>query len=119
VILLRPGLLLLIEGAAVLALALLLYARNDGPWLLFILLFLAPDLSFIAYLAGSRVGAAVYNTVHTYTVPAAVGIAGLFSESGLVVWLALIWAAHIVGDRLLGYGLKYPTAFKDTHLGQV
>jgi hypothetical protein len=28
-------------------------------------------------------------------------------------------AAAIVPDRLLGYGLKYPTAFKDTHLSRV
>jgi hypothetical protein len=35
------------------------------------------------------------------------------------VQLALIWSAHIGIDRLLGYGLKYPTAFKETHLGRV
>jgi hypothetical protein len=28
----------------------------------------------------------------------------------------LIWTAHIGFDRMLGYGLKYPTRFKDTHL---
>jgi hypothetical protein len=28
----------------------------------------------------------------------------------------LIWTAHIAMDRALGYGLKYPTAFKSTHL---
>ena len=33
--------------------------------------------------------------------------------------IALIWAAHIGVDRVLGYGLKYPTAFRDTHLGPV
>jgi len=33
--------------------------------------------------------------------------------------LALIWLVHIGADRLLGYGLKYPTAFKDTHLQRV
>ena len=30
---------------------------------------------------------------------------------------ALIWAAHIGFDRLMGYGLKYETAFGATHLG--
>jgi hypothetical protein len=34
-------------------------------------------------------------------------------------FLCVIWVAHIGFDRLLGYGLKYPTAFKDTHLGKV
>ena len=30
----------------------------------------------------------------------------------------LIWIAHIGFDRALGYGLKYPTGFGDTHLGR-
>jgi hypothetical protein len=33
--------------------------------------------------------------------------------------LALIWLAHIGVDRALGYGLKYPDGFKDTHLQRV
>ena len=33
--------------------------------------------------------------------------------------VALIWLAHTGADRLFGYGLKYPTAFKDTHLSRV
>jgi hypothetical protein len=33
--------------------------------------------------------------------------------------IALIWFAHIGTDRFLGYGLEYPTRFKDTHLQRV
>jgi len=33
--------------------------------------------------------------------------------------VGLIWLVHIGADRLLGYGLKYPTGFKDTHLQRV
>ena len=33
--------------------------------------------------------------------------------------LALIWAAHIGFDRLLGYGLKYGAGFGFTHLGRI
>ena len=33
--------------------------------------------------------------------------------------LGLIWAAHIGMDRMLGFGLKYPTRFQDTHLQRV
>ena len=43
----------------------------------------------------------------------------MVTGSGLAVQLALIWLSHIGGDRLLGYGLKYSTAFKDTHLDRV
>jgi hypothetical protein len=37
----------------------------------------------------------------------------------LALQLALIWLAHIGADRALGYGLKYPTRFQDTHLQRV
>ncbi len=30
--------------------------------------------------------------------------------------IALIWLTHIGVDRALGYGLRYPSGFKDTHL---
>jgi hypothetical protein len=32
---------------------------------------------------------------------------------------AVIWIAHIGMDRMLGFGLKYPTRFEDTHLQHV
>ena len=43
----------------------LLYAIWGGPWWLFAILFLLPDLSFAAYLAGPRTGALVYNAAHS------------------------------------------------------
>lgn len=33
--------------------------------------------------------------------------------------LHLVWIAHIGMDRTMGYGLKYPTQFKDTHFSRV
>jgi hypothetical protein len=36
-----------------------------------------------------------------------------------LILIALILFAHIDMDRLVGYGLKYPTVFKETHLGRV
>lgn len=61
--------LLRIEGATLLALSALLYGLNGGTWLLFVLLFLLPDVSMLGYLAGSRVGAVSYNLFHTYAAP--------------------------------------------------
>ena len=49
----------------------------------------------------------------------ALGAAGVLADSGLPVQLALIWLGHIGMDHALGYGLKYPTAFGDTHLQRV
>lgn len=114
-----PRMLLRLEGLAALAICALLYARHDGSWLLFAVLFLAPDLSALGYLAGKRVGTVSYNIVHTYALPAILGLSGLAGDSDLAVSLALIWATHIGMDRMLGYGLKYPSDFKDTHLTRV
>lgn len=106
-----------LEGLAVLVLATYLYAQADGRWMTFALLFLAPDLSFAGYLAGPRAGAVIYNIAHSYIGPVLLAGAALTGAGGLT--LALIWAAHIGMDRAVGYGLKYPSAFGDTHLGRV
>jgi hypothetical protein len=114
-----PRALLRLEGLTVGAAALAVYFDRGYGWVLLLLLALAPDLSFVGYLAGTRVGAVAYNSVHTYVGPVALGVIGLLAESERSMQIALIWLAHIGIDRLLGYGLKYPTAFKDTHLQRV
>lgn len=114
-----PAILLRIEGLTAFATGILLYARHDGSLWLFVVLLLAPDLSALGFLAGKRAGAATYNIAHTYALPAILGGAGLLGGSDLAVSLALIWAAHIGMDRTVGYGLKYPSDFKDTHLSRV
>ena len=115
----RPAAMLRVEGATIVAGSLLLYWTGGGSWWLFALLLLAPDLSMLGYLAGPRVGAVTYNAFHFYLLPAALGFVGLFVGAPLAVSVALVWFAHIGMDRLLGYGLKYPTDFKDTHLQKV
>lgn len=114
-----PRRLLHLEGLAVLVGALALYFDAGFGWLALVLLFLAPDLSMLGYLGGPRLGALTYDLVHTFALPVALGVGGALGDSDVAVQLALIWLAHIGMDRLLGYGLKYPTAFKDTHLQRV
>lgn len=114
-----PRLLLHAEGLAVLAGALALYFDAGYGWLLLVLLALAPDLSMLGYVAGPSVGSVAYDLVHTYVGPVALAVIGVLAGSDLAVQLALIWLAHLGADRLLGYGLKYPTGFKDTHLQRV
>jgi uncharacterized protein DUF4260 len=116
---LRPAALLRVEGVALLVLSVLLYRVNGGGWLMFGVLLLAPDLSMLGYLSGPRVGAAIYNAFHTYAMPAVLGALGMVFASPLMVAVALIWSAHIGMDRTVGYGLKYPSSFKDTHLERV
>ena len=102
---LRAALLLRAEGASLLAMSVLLYWINGTSWILFALLFLAPNLSLLGYVVGPRVGAA-YNAFHAYPLPAILAAIGLLGGSTLAVGVALIWLAHIGMDRTLGFGLR-------------
>ena len=106
------------EGLALLLAAASCYAVSGRPWSTFAIFFLAPDISFVGYLAGTRVGALVYNAAHALVLPLALLV---FGAAGHADYLpaAAIWIAHIGFDRMLGYGLKYETAFGDTHLGGI
>jgi hypothetical protein len=115
----QPRLILRLEGAALFTAALYAYWLTGTSWWLFLILFLAPDLSFAAYLVNPRAGALAYNAVHATIGPLAVAIYGVAFGAPLVIALALIWGAHVGFDRMLGYGLKYPSAFADTHLGRI
>ena len=113
-----PLILLKAEGLAVFALATFAYSLTGQNWWLYLILFLFPDLSFLAYTAGNRPGSMVYNALHSYVGPALAGFAGYRAGQPAVAAVALIWTAHIGFDRMLGYGLKYPTGFGHTHLGR-
>lgn len=108
-----------LEYAAATIFSLLAYTSLQGPWWLFAALFLVPDLSMLGYLAGPRVGAKVYNLVHTSALPLALVVVGVVTSAQLAVLIGLIWFFHITWDRMLGYGLKLPTSFNDTHLGRI
>ena len=61
----------------------------------------------------------VYNLAHTYALALPLALAGFYLGSAVAAALGPIWIAHIDFDRMLGYGLKSPTQFKDTHLQHV
>jgi hypothetical protein len=115
----RPSALLRLEEALLLIVAIFAYQHLHYSWLLFALLFLTPDLFMLGYLLNVRLGAAIYNLAHTLTFPLAVLLISYLQHWHLGPAIALIWTAHIAFDRLLGYGLKYPTCFKDTHLKHI
>ena len=109
-----------LEGLAVLAASVWLYFFElEASWIAFAVLLLAPDLSMIGFVRGTRIGAITYNAVHNYALVIAVTVAGVAAGSEAVAALGLILAAHIGMDRMSGYGLKYATHFKDTHMQRV
>jgi hypothetical protein len=108
-----------LEYAAATVFSLLAYIHLQGPWWLFALLFLVPDLSMLGYLAGPRIGATTYNTVHTSALPLVLIALGVVLGAQTAVLIGVVWYFHIAWDRMLGYGLKLPTSFNDTHLGRI
>jgi hypothetical protein len=115
----KPAILLRLEGACVFLFSLFLYRSSGGTWGLFFLLFLWPDLSMFAYWINVRAGSALYNLVHTYAAALTFAAVAFHQHNPSALGFAFIWLAHIGLDRALGYGLKYPTFFKDTHLQRV
>lgn len=115
----KPSVLLRVEGAAMFACSLFLYHSLGARWGEFFALCLWPDLFMLGYLANARLGARLYNLVHMDALPLALAVVTFGLRQPGPMAFAFIWLAHIGWDRTLGYGLKYPTFFKDTHLQRV
>lgn len=111
--------LIRLEGLVVFAASIVLYVHFGGGWGMSWLV-LAPDLGLLAFLVSPKVGSAVYNLFHFYAFPLACIAFHLATGQGTTLFLiSFLWTAHIGIDRLVGYGLKYPTQFKDTHIQRV
>ena len=95
------------------------YLANGGQAILLLPLLLAPDLSMIGYLGGPRLGALTYNLVHNLVVALVLIGLGWWTATGWLLLLGAVLVAHVGGDRALGYGLKLPSDFRDTHLGRI
>jgi hypothetical protein len=111
--------LLRIEGAAVALIACAAYYASGGRLSTFLLLIFVPDIALLGYLQGPKLGAFLYNLTHSYALPLILGGAARAIGNDTVPHICLIWIGHIGFDRMLGFGLKYASAFGDTHLGQL
>lgn len=114
-----PKLLLSVEGITIFASAVALYIHEGYGLLTFVALLLLPDLTFVGYAAGPKIGSSLYNLIHTFSLPVTLTVLALLLDWSTGVQLGLIWTAHIGLDRTVGYGLKYATGSKDTHLQRV
>ena len=112
----QPSVLLRLEGFVLFAVSVSLFFHLGGSLWRFLPLLLVPDVTMAGYALNVRVGAVIYNAGHTLAVPVALAGAALLTDHPEMVPFILIWTAHIGMDRMLGYGLKYPTYFADTHL---
>ena len=112
-------------GAVALTALVAVVILYPGWWWVVLAAFLAFDLSMLGYVRSTAAGAASYNAVHNYAFPALAAVTALVVEPMSEVAattagvLACSWAFHVGVDRALGYGLKLPDSFKNTHLGQI
>jgi hypothetical protein len=115
----QPSLLLRLEGLVFFAAAIAAYASQGFSGVAFALLLLVPDVSMLGYLAGPRIGSTAYNAAHHYLAPIVLIGLGIAGAAPVAIQVGLIWFAHISMDRVVGYGFKYASAFKDTHMQRV
>jgi hypothetical protein len=118
-VLTKPRILLQFEGAALLFVSAYLYHLFGFSWWILFVLFLWPDLFMFGFLVNQVVGASLYNLVHTEILPIALAAFGFSTHRAQALAFSLIWLTHIGFDRAIGFGLKYPTTFNDTHLQHV
>jgi hypothetical protein len=111
--------LLKLEEATMFVLGVLAFAALKLPWWWFALLILAPDLSALGYLTGPRAGAFAYNLAHHKGIAVALYLLGAWAHSVPLQLAGAILFAHSSLDRVLGFGLKYPDSFNNTHLGPI
>lgn len=114
-----PRLILQFEGAAFFVLLSVLYFVMSGSWWLYPALILMPDLSMIAFLINARSGALAYNALHSTLGPMVLTLLGVLLYNDVILHISMIWGAHIGFDRMVGFGLKYQTGFRHTHLRRI
>ena len=115
----KPKIWLRFEGFILLISTIFLFAEQHQKWWMYPALLLVPDIFMIGYLIDKKIGAFLYNLGHAYPSPALVIYLGWHFHHPFVIALGVIWLGHIGWDRFFGYGLKYDTGFKDTHLGSL
>ena len=107
------------EEFLMLAFALLLFSGLDYSWWLFALLFFAPDLSMLGYLANPRLGAWTYNLIHHKGLAVTLYALGFLLTVPWLMFAGTLLFAHSSFDRIFGYGLKHEDSFQHTHLGMI
>lgn len=109
--------LIKIEELAMFIFGVFLFSTLDFNWWWFIALILAPDLSMLGYLFGSKTGAITYNIIHHKGLAILVYLLGIYIQNEMVQLMGVILFAHASMDRIFGYGLKFYNSFNHTHLG--
>jgi hypothetical protein len=108
-----------LEELGLFILGIYLFSLLDYQWWWFLVLILAPDLSMIGYAFGNKSGAFFYNVFHHKGIAVLLYIIGCYLKIEIIQLIGIILFSHSAMDRIFGYGLKYESGFKYTHLGEI
>ncbi len=108
-----------LEELAMFLCSILAFSTLPFAWWWFPLLILTPDISMLGYLVNNKAGAISYNFFHHKAVALSVLVIGYYLLNDYWLLAGVILFGHSSMDRTMGYGLKYFTGFKFTHLGAI
>ncbi|HNQ27632.1 MAG TPA: DUF4260 domain-containing protein [Aquaticitalea sp.] len=108
-----------LEELAMFGLGILAFGQLHFAWWWFLVLIFAPDVGMLGYLINPKIGAFTYNLFHHKAVAVLVYLEGIYFQNEMLLLTGIILFSHASLDRIFGYGLKYKTAFADTHLGKI
>lgn len=108
-----------LEELGLFILGIYFFSQLNYAWWWFLVLILVPDFSMIGYVFGDKFGALCYNMAHHRGIAIAVYLIGIYFSNTAIQISGVILFAHSSMDRLFGYGLKYDSGFKFTHLGEI
>ncbi len=94
----------------------IIYVGQGFAWYWLFLLFILFDISLVGYLVNNKVGAVMYNAVHSVIGPVILMIFYILFDNKALLFIDLLWFFHIAVDRTLGFGLKHFEGFHHTHL---
>ncbi len=107
------------EAVALFVAGVLAYLQLNGHPLWLLPLLLVPDVSMIGYVRGPALGAITYNLLHHLPMALLLLAIAWYAAIAPLALAGALLVAHVGMDRSLGYGLKLPTDFRDTHLGRI
>ncbi|MBF4466772.1 DUF4260 domain-containing protein [Flavobacterium sp. LC2016-12] len=108
-----------LEELGLFILGIYLFSLLNYEWWWFLALILVPDFSMLGYVFDTKIGAFLYNIFHHRGIAVLLYIIGCYFKIEILQLTGIILFSHSSMDRFFGYGLKYESGFKYTHLGEI
>lgn len=115
----QPSWFVRLENWLLFCLVLYVYLSQGFSFIWFVALWILPDVGMIGFAINKSFGTLTYNLLHTYIGPLIAFFLYVLEPNQILLQLALIWTSHISLDRFIGYGLKYKSHFKHTHISKL